>query len=85
MASPKKSMTIRLPIDLYESSSEVAKRRETSLNALIQEGLNALLKKEEYTLLYDAFGQLGKDEAESNVEFASHAQWEVIRHDDGEP
>ncbi len=82
MASPKKSMTIRLPIDLYNSSSEVARRREMSLNALIQEGLNVLLKKEEYARLYDAFGQLGKDAQESNVEFASHAQWEVIGHGD---
>jgi hypothetical protein len=49
-----------------------------SVNALVQEGLTVLLKREEYARLYDAFGELGKDAQESDVEFASDAQWEVV-------
>jgi hypothetical protein len=84
MTTQKRSMTVRLPADLYDSSAEVAKRREMSLNALVQEGLTMVLKKEQYARLYEAFGQLGEDAEESNVEFASHAQWEVIRRREGQ-
>jgi len=83
VASPKKSMTIRLPIDLYTATSEMARRREVSVNAVVQEGLTVLLQKEEYARLYDAFGALGKDLQESDVEFASDAQWEVINRGEG--
>jgi len=76
---PPKALTVRLPRDLYEASAEVANRRQMSLNALVREGLAVVLKQEQYALLYDAFGRLGQDAAESDVDFAAPAQWEIIR------
>jgi predicted transcriptional regulator len=73
-----KTLTVRLPLDLYETSHELAQRRKISLNALMQESLTAMLKAEEYARLYEAFGRLGEDAEESDVEFAAHAQWEVV-------
>ena len=83
MSTQTKTLTVRLPLPLYHASSEIAKRRQISLNALVQEGLSAIMKSEEYARLYEAFGQLGEDAEESDVEFAVHAQWEVISS--GEP
>lgn len=77
-----KTLTVRLPISIYRAGSEIARRRNMSFNALVQEGLSAILKEEEYARLYDAFGQLGEDVEESNIEFAAHAQWEVVRRGD---
>ncbi|MCS6860730.1 MAG: hypothetical protein NZT92_10480 [Abditibacteriales bacterium] len=77
-----KTLTVRLPLDLYQASSEVAKRRRISLNALVQEGLHAVMRAEDYARLYEAFGQLGEDAEQSDVEFAIPAQWEVVRRGD---
>jgi predicted transcriptional regulator len=76
-----KALTIRLPVELYQTSSELAKRRQVSLNTLIQEALAAILKTEEEARLYDEFGQLGEDAEEADVEYALAAQWEVLRGD----
>jgi predicted transcriptional regulator len=78
MAVATKPLTVRLPADLYDRSTEVAKRRRLSMNALIQEGLAAIMREEEYQRLYDAFGELGEDLEEADVAFAAHAQWEVV-------
>lgn len=82
MPGTTKTLTVRLPLELYQASSEVANQRRISLNALVQEGLNTILQAENYTRLYEAFGQLGEDAEESDVEFAAHAQWEVVRRGD---
>lgn len=77
MPTATKALTVRMPTGLYEASAAMAKRRKVSLNALVQQGLSGLLKTEEYARLYEAFGELGEDTEESDVEFAAHAQWEV--------
>ena len=82
MSAHTKSLTIRLPLELHRACQKVAQRRQISLNALIQEGLHAIMKSEEYTRLYHAFGQLGEDAEESDVEFAAQAQWEVLSRDE---
>lgn len=82
MASPTKTVTIRLPIELYETSSAIAKRRRVSLNSLVQEGLNAIKQADENARLYEAFGELGEDGEECDVEFAMPAQCEVVRRAD---
>jgi predicted transcriptional regulator len=74
-----KAFTVRLPADLYHTSSELARRRQVSLNALIQEALAAILKAEEVARLYEAFGELGEDAEEASVEYALPAQWEILR------
>jgi hypothetical protein len=76
-ASPK-SLTIRLPHDLYETARAVARRREMSLNALVRNALEVMAKDEEKARLYEAFGLLGADIKESEVEFALPAQREVV-------
>ncbi len=82
MPTKTKTFTVRLPLDLYQAINAIAKRRQISLSALVQEGLSAIMKSEEYIRLYEAFGQLGEDAVESDVEFAAHAQWEVISRGD---
>jgi hypothetical protein len=76
-ASPK-SLTIRLPHDLYETARAVARRREMSLNALVRNALEVMAQDEEKARLYEAFGLLGEDVKESEVEFALPAQREVV-------
>ena len=82
MSTEIKSLTIRLPLDLYQIASAIATRRFMSFNALVQESLLAMLKQEEEARLYEAFGQLGEDAEASDVEFAAPAQWEVISRGD---
>ena len=57
-----RSLTIRLPGDVYSEAQSVARRRKTSLNALLREGLALRLKQEEYSELFDAFGLVGREE-----------------------
>ena len=78
MATTTKALTVRLPAELYQQGGEIAKRRGLSLNALLQEGLRTVLKQDEDQRLYEAFGELGEDAKEADVEFAAEAQWEVV-------
>ena len=83
MPTATKGLTVRLPLGLYKESTEAAKRRNVSLNALVKEGLATLLKEEEeYERLYEAFGQLGEDTEEADIEYAAHAQREVVSRDE---
>ena len=76
-ASPK-SLTIRLPHDLYETARSVARRRGMSLNTVVRNALEVMARDEEKARLYDAFGLLGADVKESEVEFALPAQREAL-------
>lgn len=82
MPTATRTLTIRLPLDLYQTTSALATRRHMSFNALVQEGLLAILKAEEDARLYEAFGQLGEDTEIADVEFAAPAQWEVVSRGD---
>ena len=82
MPSTAKTLTIRLPLDLYQAISAVAKQRHISFNALVQESLSTILQAEEDARLYEAFGHLGADAEEADVEFAAAAQWEVVSRGD---
>ena len=73
-----KTFTVRLDDDLYQQVLAVARRRQLSLNALVRQGLEAIAKEEEEAKLYEAFGLLGSDVAESDVEFALDSQREVV-------
>ncbi len=83
MSGRIKTLTLRLPLDLYGMSRRMAEGRRVSLNALVREGLDRIAKEAEYARLYEAFGQLGEDAEACDVEFAVPAQWEAIRR--GEP
>ncbi len=82
MKTRKKAMTVRLPLDLYRASTQIAKRGEVSLSGLVQESLRATLEREGQRHLYQAFSRVGEDTDEADVEFAFDAQAEVVR--DGE-
>jgi hypothetical protein len=49
---------------------------------LVELGLSALLKADEGARLYEAFGQLGEDAQEVDVEYALPAFWEVLERDE---
>ncbi len=76
-STTSRSLTIRLPRDVYAEAQSVAKRRNTSLNTLLREGLAIRLREEEFAELYAAFGEVGREE-DCDVEFALHAQAEVV-------
>jgi len=78
-----KALTVRLPMDMYEASSEIARRRQVSMNELVQESLRAALKAEERRMLYDAFTELGQHPEECDVEWAFEAFREVVERDEG--
>lgn len=82
MATKAKSMTVRLPLPLYQAGREIARRRKTSLNRLVQESLEAVLREERRAKLYDAFTLVGEEVSESSVEFGLIAQSEVVARDD---
>lgn len=70
--------TLRLEEDLYTRVKEVARARQTSFTAFVQAVLAEALKNEEQKALYDAFSLVGGEPDEADVEFAVHAQREVL-------
>ena len=79
-----RTFTVRLPSGLYETARAMARRRELSLNALVRQGLEAIARAEKEAKLYEAFGLLGEDGMEADVEFALDAQREVVARE-GKP
>jgi hypothetical protein len=78
--SDTKPMIVRLPADLYQAGSELARRRKISMNALVQESLAALVRAEEEKRFRDSFTLLGEDATEADVDFAFAFQSEVVLH-----
>lgn len=74
-----KTLTVRLPEDLYLTTTLIAQKRGVSLNGLVQEGLARLIREEKAIELYEAFSLVGEDAEESSVEFAVAAQLEVVK------
>ena len=61
------SLTVRLSQDLYTEAAEAARRQSKSLNALIQQGLESILREEEAKYRYDSYTMLGDDPEESHA------------------
>jgi len=80
MGSDTATVSLRLPVGLHKASRELAARRGMSLNALVLEGLAALIDAEEEKRFFDSFTLLGQDE-ECNAGFALPAQREVVLGD----
>jgi len=78
----KKALTVRIPLDMYEASSEIARRRHVSMNELVQESLQAALEAEEEQVLYEAFSELGQHPEECDVSYALEAQRRVVFRDE---
>lgn len=82
MTAEPRSLTIRLQPDLYEAATQIARKRGRSLNALVQQGLEAIVRVEEEKEMYEAATILGMDSAECDVNYAFAAQAEVILKDE---
>ena len=79
LTSPsREQVSIRLPRGLYQNSRKIAAERGISVNALVQEGLQMIVKNEQERALYDSFTLLGKDADEASVDYAFDAQSEVV-------
>ena len=76
-----RAITLRLPPALHTAIAQAARRRHQSINALIQQNLEALVRAEEEQARYDAYTLLGQDAEECNVDYAIYAQAEVMLHD----
>lgn len=77
-----KVLTVRMPRAMYDAAAGIAKKREISLNALVQDSLAAAIEADDYQTRYDAYTLLGQDLEECNVEYAIHAQAEVMLSDE---
>lgn len=78
---PTKSMTLRLPPDLYASGQRIAQERRMSLNALLQESLAATVRAEQQRKLFEGFTLLGDNTDACDVEYAFPAAAEVVLAD----
>ena len=72
-----RSITLRLPIDLFDATKRLATDQKQSLNSLIISQLRSLSSSERSRVLRDAYDLLGSD-AESSVDHAFLAQAEVV-------
>ena len=79
---PAKPLTIRLQPELYSAAERLAQRRAISINGLVQQSLAAAIRADEERERYDAYTLLGSDPEECDVEYAIHAQAEVMLNDD---
>ena len=77
MTTLVKTLTVRLDPDLYEAAARLSKKRRLSLNALLQESLQRLLKEAEDRELYEAAELLGEFPDDCDVDYAFAAQSEV--------
>ena len=75
------SLSIRLPLRLKNRAAEVAQSEQVSFNTFVTRLIEKAVKEKEDQELYDAFSELGSDPEMSDVEFAFHAQAEVILRD----
>ena len=75
-----KTLTIRLPLGVYERATQLAEARGQSLNRLLQDGLQLLDSQDKERRLFNDFSAIadaGSDE--SDVAFAFTAQAETLR------
>lgn len=79
MSSAAKSINVVMPAQVYETAARTARKRHISVNALIVESLKATTRPTQGRGLYESFTELGKVAEECDVEYAIHAQQEVIR------
>jgi len=77
----KGSLSIRLPNRLKYRAAEVAQSQQISFNTFVTRLIEKAVKETEDQELYNAFSELGSDPELSDVEFAFHAQAEVILRD----
>ena len=74
-----KTLTLRLPLGIYERAAALAEARGQNLSHLFQDGLQLLDSQGRERQLFDDFSLIAAAGAdESNVEFAVAAQAEAL-------
>jgi len=74
-----RSLTLRLPPDLYERANRLSASRGQSLNRIFQEGFQLLDSVEREKRLFDDFSAIADaNDGESDVDFAMDAQSETL-------
>ena len=80
-AAVSKTLTVRIAPELYEAALHIAQQRRVSLNALLQQSLAAAVRSAEEEARYEEYSLLGSDLDESDLDYAIHAQAEVMLSD----
>jgi hypothetical protein len=74
-----KTLTLRLPLGVYERANRLAVSRGQSLNRLFQDGLQMLDSQTRERCLFDDFSAIAEVLGdESAVDFAFAAQTEIL-------
>lgn len=74
--------SVRIPERMYRQSRRIAAKRKLSFNALVGEALSKIIDEERDREMYEAATLLGADLEECSVEYARHAQSEVMLRDE---
>ena len=75
-----KPLTLRLRPDIYQAAASLARKRNQSLNSLIQDTIARRIKEEDDRELFEAAELLGQFPDECDVEYAFAAQAEAALH-----
>lgn len=73
-----KTLTVRLPAEIYSTVQKMAQQRAISLNTLLHESLLQTIRANEEQQRYDEYSLLGQEIELCDVEYAIHAQAEVM-------
>ena len=73
-----KTLTIRLDTRLYGAAQNAARKREMSLNALVQQSIVSLIRQDDELVRFDEYTSIGNDADLVDVAYATHAQAEVM-------
>jgi predicted transcriptional regulator len=73
-----RACSVRIPKELYEKTTEIARRRRVSFNALLNQSLARLVEEEFDQEMYEAATLLGQDAEMTDVSYAAPAQAEVM-------
>ena len=74
------ALTVRLPDDKHQRLKELAKRRHTSLNRLIDEMTTQVLAEFDAETRYLLRAERGKDKAARGLEILAKAKGSLARH-----
>ncbi len=77
-----RQFTVRLPEDLLRAASRIAKKRRTSVNALVRASLQRLAREDRQATLRASYDLLGSHQDEADAEFFRAAQDEVLERGD---
>jgi hypothetical protein len=78
LKAKSKTLTIRLPPQLYSAIQDMAKRGDVSLNTLVQESLATTIREANEKSRYDTYTLLGQDVEGCDLAYAAAAQAEVM-------